>query len=171
MRPDRIALETPIERGWEPVFRLVLGGVADRLDLGFEDLDDIQLAVERLLAEAGTQETVQLSFEILPEGLRTRIGPLHEHAIAEALQGPDARPGELTLRRILETVVDSFGVEIVDDGQILVILNKRVRRPRPRPSRPARLTPTASCSSGTTTQATRPRARNWSSATCRSCAP
>src|SRR5215212_7150828 len=96
MRPDRIALETPIQRGWEPVFRLVLGGVADRLDLGFEDLDDIQLAVERLLAEA--------------------------------LQGPEPRPGELTLRRILETVVDSFGVEIVDDNQILVILNKRVRR-------------------------------------------
>ena len=128
MRPDRIALETPIERGWEPVFRLVLGGVADRLDLGFEDLDDIQLAVERLLAEAGTsQETVQLAFEILPEGLRTRIGPLRERAIAEALQGPEPRPGELTLRRILETVVDSFGVEIADDGNIIVILNKRVR--------------------------------------------
>ena len=128
MRPDRIALETPIERGWEPVFRLVLGGVADRLDLGFEDLDDIQLAVERLLAEAGTQETVQLSFEILPEGLRTRIGPLREHAIAEALQGPEPKPGELTLRRVLETVVDSFGVETADDGNIIVILNKRVRR-------------------------------------------
>jgi hypothetical protein len=127
MRPDLIALETPIERGWEPVFRLVLGGVADRLDLGFEDLDDIQLAVERLLAEAGAQTTVNLSFEILPEGLRTRIGPLHESAIADALQGPEARPGELTLRRILETVVDSFGVESIDDGEIVVVLNKRVR--------------------------------------------
>lgn len=128
MQPDRIELETPIARGWEPVFRLVLGGVADRLDLGFEDLDDIQLAVERLLAEAGTQNTVQLAFDILPEGLRTRIGPLKERAIAEALQGPEPRPGELTLRRILETVVDSFGVEIGDDGNIVVILNKRVQR-------------------------------------------
>jgi hypothetical protein len=128
MQPDLIALETPIERGWEPVFRLVLGGVADRLDLGFEDLDDIQLAVERLLAEAGAQTRVNLSFEILPEGLRTRIGPLHESAIAEALQGPEARPGELTLRRILETVVDSFGVESIDDGEIVVVLNKRVHR-------------------------------------------
>jgi hypothetical protein len=126
MQPDRIALETPLERGWEPVFRLVLGGLADRLDLGFEELDDIQLAVERLLAEAGTQDTVKLAFDILPEGLRTRIGPLRERAIAEALQGPEPRPGELTLRRILETVVDSFGVEIADDGNIIVILNKRV---------------------------------------------
>jgi hypothetical protein len=125
MRPDRIALETPIARGWEPVFRLVLGGIADRLDLGFEDLDDIQLAVERLLAEAGTQDSVRLSFDVLPGGLRTRIGPLRERAIADALQGPDPPPGELTLRRILETVVDSFGVEVADDGEIVVILNKR----------------------------------------------
>jgi hypothetical protein len=128
MQPDRIALETPTERGWEPVFRLVLGGVADRLDLGFEDLDDIQLAVERLLAEAGSQDSVKLAFVILPEGLRTHIGPLRERAIADALQGPEPRPGELTLRRILETVVDSFGVEVGGDGEITVILNKRVRR-------------------------------------------
>ena len=45
------------------------------------------------------------------------------------MAGPEPRPGELTLRRILETVVDSFGVEIIDDRQIMVILNKRVRRP------------------------------------------
>src|SRR3954464_6133584 len=108
MQPDRIALETPIERGWEPVFRLVLGGVADRLDLGFEDLDDIQLAVERLLAAGRAQGSVQLSLETPPAGPRTRSGPLQERAIAEALQGPEPRPGELTLRRILETVVDSF---------------------------------------------------------------
>ena len=91
MPRDRIALETPVGRGWEPVFRLVLGGIADRLDLGFEDLDDIQLAVERLLAEAGTQDSVRLSFDILPEGLRTRIGPLREHAIAEG--GPVTTSG------------------------------------------------------------------------------
>jgi hypothetical protein len=110
------------------VFRLVLGGIADRLDLGFEDLDDIQLALEQLLAEAGAQDSVDLAFEVLPDGIRVRIGPLREQAIAEALQGPDPRPGELTLRRILETVVDSYGVEVVDGDAITVILNKRVRR-------------------------------------------
>lgn len=127
MPPDRIALKTPTGRGWEPVFRLVLGGIADRLDLGFEDLDDIQLALEQLMAEAGAQESVEIAFEVLPNGIRARIGPLREHAIAEALQGPEPQPGELTLRRILETVVDSFGVEIVDGDAITVILNKRVK--------------------------------------------
>jgi hypothetical protein len=33
-------------------------------------------------------------------------------------------PGELTLRRILQTVVDSFGVDEADDGRIVVRLEK-----------------------------------------------
>jgi hypothetical protein len=128
MPPEVIELETPIGRAWEPVVRLVLGGIADRLDLGFEELDDLQLAVERLLAEAGSQDSVRLSFEVTETGVRTRIGPLRAAAIAEALQGPEPQPGELTLRRILETVVDSFGVERVGtDGSLVVRLEKVVR--------------------------------------------
>jgi hypothetical protein len=124
---ERIELVTPIGQAWEPVVRLVLGGVADRLDLGFEDLDDIQLAVERLLAESGAQETVKLTFETSERGLRTRIGPLKQSAIAEALQGPPPPPGELSLRRILETVVDSYGVEHADGGELVVRLEKVLR--------------------------------------------
>jgi len=128
MPPETIELVTPLGRAWEPVVRLVLGGIADRLDLGFEDLDDMQLAVERLLMEAGAQESVRLSFELTDVAVRTRVGPLKGEAIAEALQGPEPQPGELTLRRILETVVDSFGVEqVADDGQLVVRLEKVVR--------------------------------------------
>src|SRR5919206_3245855 len=49
MPHDTIELTTPVGRDWDPVVRLVLGGIADRLNLGFEELDDLQLAVERLL--------------------------------------------------------------------------------------------------------------------------
>ena len=122
--PDVIELVTPVGRAWEPVIRLVLGGIGDRLDLGFDELDDLQLAVERLLAEAGTQESVRLSFELGEHSVRTRIGPLRESPIAAALQGPEEPPGELTLRRILQTVVDSFGVDEADDGRIVVRLEK-----------------------------------------------
>ena len=58
--PDRIELTTPVGRAWDPVIRLVLGGIADRLDLGFDELDDLQLAVERLLAEARFEDRVTL---------------------------------------------------------------------------------------------------------------
>ena len=126
MQPDRIALETPTARGWEPVFRLVLGGIADRLDLGFDELDDLQLAVERLLAEGDPQDPVTLSFELLGRGVRTRIGPLRDAALASALQEPPS-PGELNLPRILQTVVDSYGVEEVADSQLVVRFEKAVR--------------------------------------------
>jgi hypothetical protein len=128
MPPETIELVTPLGRAWEPVIRLVLGGIADRLDLGFEELDDLQLAVERLLMEAGAQESVRMSFEVTDRAVRTRIGPLEAGAIADALQGPEPQPGELTLRRILETVVDSFGIEeVAEDGQLVVRLEKVVR--------------------------------------------
>jgi hypothetical protein len=126
--PDRIELVTPIGRQWDPVIRLVLGGIADRLDLGFEELDDLQLAVERLLADARFDDRVTLSFEILDKSVRLRIGPLLTGAVADALQQPDARPGELTLGRILQTVVDSYGVEKVEEGHMVVRLEKAVRR-------------------------------------------
>ena len=126
---DRIELVTPVGRPWDPVIRLVLGGIGDRLDLGFDELDDLQLAVERLLAEARFEDRVTLTFEILERSVRVRIGPILTGAVADALQGPPAKPGELTLGRILQTVVDSYGVEKVEDGHMVVRLEKAVRRP------------------------------------------
>ena len=125
---DRIELTTPVGRAWDPVIRLVLGGIGDRLDLGFDELDDLQLAVERLLAEARFEDRVTLSFVILERSVRVRIGPILTGAVAEALQGPPSKPGELTLGRILQTVVDSYGVEQVEDGHMVVRLEKAVRR-------------------------------------------
>jgi hypothetical protein len=125
---DRIELTTPVGRAWDPVIRLVLGGIGDRLDLGFDELDDLQLAVERLLAEARLEDRVTLTFEILERSVRVSIGPILTGAVAEALQGPPAKPGELTLGRILQTVVDSYGVEKVEDGHMVVRLEKAVRR-------------------------------------------
>jgi anti-sigma regulatory factor (Ser/Thr protein kinase) len=127
VQPESIELTLPAGREWHAVARLVLGGVADRLNLSFEDLDDLQLAVERLLVEAATQDTIDLRIDVVDHGIRVGVGPLAERTIAEALQGPDAEPGELTLRRILQTVVDSFGVEEHPEGGIVVRLQKTVR--------------------------------------------
>jgi hypothetical protein len=126
MQPEAIELTLPAGREWHAVARLVLGGVADRLNLSFEDLDDLQLAVERLLVEAASQDTVQMRIDVVEHGVRVGVGPLVERTIADALQGPDSEPGELTLRRILQTVVDSFGVEEHAEGGIVVRLQKAV---------------------------------------------
>ena len=127
MQPATIELTLPAGREWHAVARLVLGGIADRLNLPFEELDDLQLAVERLLVEAASQETVRMRVDVVEHGVRVGVGPLEEATLADALQGPDAAPGELTLRRILQTVVDSFGVEELEEGGIVVRLQKAAR--------------------------------------------
>lgn len=121
---DRIGLEAPLDGAYGPVVRLIVGGIAERADLSFEDLDDLQLAIERLFAEAGSKGRVRLAFEVSPDRIRTRVGPLREAGLAEALQVPDGAPGNLTLGRVLSTVVDSYGVELTDDGDIVVRLEK-----------------------------------------------
>ena len=123
MTVDRIELEAPVTEDFQPVVRLIVGGVAERIDFGFAEVDDLQLAVERLLAATSADPSVLLSFEVGEKHIRTRIGPLRESAIAEALQR-ESPPGQLTLRRILQTVVDSFGVETAADGRIVVRLEK-----------------------------------------------
>jgi hypothetical protein len=120
---ELIELEAPVDEDFQPVVRLIVGGVAERIDLGFADVDALQLAVERLLAATSADPSVKVSFEVAGKSIRTRIGPLREAAIAEALQR-ESPPGELTLRRILQTVVDSFGVETAADGRIVVRLEK-----------------------------------------------
>jgi anti-sigma regulatory factor (Ser/Thr protein kinase) len=124
-QPERIDLEAPLSGDFHAVVRLIVGGIAERVDFAFEEIDDLQLAVERLLAEAGTVGSVRLNFEVGDSRIRTRVGPLSATKVADALQDGDARPGHLTLRRILETVVDSFGVERSDDGTIVVRLEKK----------------------------------------------
>jgi anti-sigma regulatory factor (Ser/Thr protein kinase) len=121
---ERIDLEAPLAGDFQAVVRLIIGGIAERVDFAFEEIDDLQLAVERLLAEAGQVGSVHLSFEVGETGIRTRVGPLSEGAVADALSDGDAQPGQLTLRRILQTVVDSFGVEESADGRIVVRLEK-----------------------------------------------
>jgi len=121
---ERIDLDAPLSGDFQAVVRLIIGGIAERVDFAFEEIDDLQLAVERLLAEAGTVGSVKLSFEVGEDSIRTRVGPLSEQKVAKALRDAEAAPGELTLRRILQTVVDSFGVDESEDDRIVVRLEK-----------------------------------------------
>ena len=124
MVTERIDLVAPLTGDFQPVVRLIIGGIAERVDFAFEEIDDLQLAVERLLAEAGKQDSVHLSFEVAEGRVRASVGPLSERAVAKALRDGEGAPGELTLARILQTVVDSLGVEEVSDGGIVVRLEK-----------------------------------------------
>jgi hypothetical protein len=127
MVKERIDLEAPLTGDFQPVVRLIIGGIAERVDFAFEEIDDLQLAVERLLAEAGSQHRICLSFEVTEGRIRALVGPLSEHAVADALRDGEGAPGALTLARILQTVVDSFGVEEVSDGGGIVVRLEKVK--------------------------------------------
>lgn len=118
--PDEITLTLPTDEAFHPVAHLVLGGLAARLDVTIEHLEDLGLAVDTLLGRApGRHVTVLV--RVLDGELRTLVGPFA--SIRAELDHEDG--DALDLRRILRTVCD--GVEIVDrDGSEWVELTKRV---------------------------------------------
>lgn len=127
---ERVEVDTPLDLAFHGVVRLIVSGITEQANFGFEAMDDLQLAIERLLAEAGGDGRVKISFELGDGSVRTRIGPLREGRLAEALQEPEGHAGTLPLAQILSAVVDSFGVEPAIDGQIVVRLEK-LGTPRP----------------------------------------
>jgi hypothetical protein len=118
--PDEISLTLPADEDFHRVAHLVLGGLAMRLDLTFENLEDLELALDALLRRSGDGEDVTLRVRVLKDELQTEIGPFT--SVREELErGSD---DALNLSRILRTVCDA--VEIEDrDGAQWVELTKR----------------------------------------------
>jgi anti-sigma regulatory factor (Ser/Thr protein kinase) len=108
---EEIRLVIPAEEGFRPVAHLVAGGVALRLDLTYDDLEDVQVALEALL---GLREGGDVVVELGTDGraLHASVGPLPD----ESLRDLDEERAGLGLRRVLETVCDSFEVEQREDG-------------------------------------------------------
>jgi PAS domain-containing protein len=118
---DEISLTLPADEAFHSVAHLVLGGLAVRLDLTYEHLEDLELALDALLERSPESHDVTLLVRVLDGELQTVVGPFTS-VRKELEEGGD---DSLNLRRILETVCD--GVEIVDrDGGQWVELTKRV---------------------------------------------
>jgi hypothetical protein len=118
---DEISLTLPADEAFHRVAHLVLGGLAVRLDLTFEHLEDLELALDTLLENVADEDEVTLRVQLLDGELRTVVGPFA--AVHTRLDRGGAEA--LNLRRILGTVCD--GVEIEDrDGLQWVELTKRM---------------------------------------------
>src|SRR5688572_28966206 len=91
---DRILLTLPGDTRLRGVATLVVGGVGSRLDLPYEKVDDLQLAILSVLA-ANDLETVMIGVEVDSEWVHVRVGPL-----------PDGGSTDEGLRRVLERLVD-----------------------------------------------------------------
>jgi anti-sigma regulatory factor (Ser/Thr protein kinase) len=118
---DEISLTLPADDAFHRVAHLVLGGLAVRLDLTYERLEDLELAVDALLERQAEAREVTLVVRVLDGALQTSIGPLE--SVREELE--HGRDDALDLRRILGTVCDN--VEIIDrNGGQWVELTQRV---------------------------------------------
>jgi hypothetical protein len=118
---DEISLTLPADDAFDRVAHLVLGGLAARLDLTFENLEDLGLALDALL-ERRPAKDVTVRLRLLDGELQATVGPLA--AVRAELEHGGIE--SLNLSRILGAVCDS--VEIADgDGGEWVQLTKRVR--------------------------------------------
>jgi hypothetical protein len=122
---DEIILTMPRERPFFGVARLVLGGLATRLDVTVEHLEDLELALDGLLERREGGEQITLTLGVSVDEFYATIGPFHGSTLRAELEGD---PGErLSLRRLLDAVVDRYQVDDRDDGA-WVALSKRFER-------------------------------------------
>jgi anti-sigma regulatory factor (Ser/Thr protein kinase) len=110
-----IKLKIPHEERYHGIARLVVGGLAARLDLSYEHLDDLQLALATVLENdgyvIGSDVTVEL--HVRDDGVSIVIGPL----VTSELRADLAKDDEtVSLGRLLSTVVESVEVEERTDG-------------------------------------------------------
>jgi hypothetical protein len=122
--PDRIVLTIPGEDGFEGVAQLVLAGVAARLDLTYEVMDDLGTALATLLERRAGDGELTVELVVRDQTVAATLGPFRAGALRAELERDDEGVG---LRRVLETVVDGFSAVDRDDGD-WIELEKRVRR-------------------------------------------
>jgi uncharacterized protein (DUF4415 family) len=117
MSGDEIILTIPREQPFHEVAHLVLGGVAARLNLTFESIDDLETALDAVLERAADTGDVTVRLRVDESSIAARIGPFAGDRLRAELARDTA--DEVTLRRILETVVDRY--ELDGDGWIELI--------------------------------------------------
>ena len=119
-----IRLKIPHEKPYHGIARLVVGGLAARLDLSYEHLDDLQLALGTVLENEGYSQSAEVTVELRVRegGVEMAIGPLHATEVRTDLEkNGDA----VSLRRLLSTVVERVELEQRADGGWLH-LEKRI---------------------------------------------
>jgi hypothetical protein len=122
--PDAITLSIPREPAFHGVARLVVGGVAARYELSFEDMDDLQLALASVLENdgygMGQEITVRIS--IHADSVALAIGPLNAQELKRDLEAELA--DEISLHRLLSALVDTAELEEGEDGAWLQLVKR-----------------------------------------------
>jgi hypothetical protein len=101
---DHVRLSIPADRRFRLTLRLLLGGIGSRSQLSYEELDELQLAVETVIADrtiAG--DALHVEAELDPSSVLIALGPF----------APEGRPGR---RVVVEQLVRRARVVRRSDG-------------------------------------------------------
>ncbi len=120
MTTDEIRLVIPAEEDFRPIAHLVTGGLAMRLDVTYDDLDDLQVGIEALLGLRDDAGELVVSLSADDGVLHASLGPFPPDKVHEVASARD-----LDLQRVLDTVCDTHEVE-ERDGDAWVELTKRI---------------------------------------------
>jgi len=110
VRTDEITLTLPRDRSYYEIAHLVLGGLAIRLDLTVDHLDDLQVALETVLQQQEADGELTIALRVEETALHTVVGPFPGSRFRSALAREDAGE-QLSLRRLLGAVCDRVNVE------------------------------------------------------------
>src|SRR6266536_970774 len=75
MTGDEIVLTIPREESFHEVAHLVLGGVAARLNLSFESLDDLETALDAVLERAAEDGELTVKLRLADGAIHALVGP------------------------------------------------------------------------------------------------
>jgi len=117
---EEIRLVIPAEEDFRPIAHLVTGGLAMRLDVTYDDLDDLQVGIEALLGLRDDAGELVVALSADDGVLHASLGPFSPDKVHTA-----DTDGGLDLHRVLETVCDTHEVE-ERDGSAWVELTKRI---------------------------------------------
>jgi len=112
---DSVVLRTAKGVQALPLLRVLISGMASRQNLSVEQLDDLQLAVESLLAqEAADGSYVSLEVTRRQDGLGLCLDGLANENVRRALLEPpppeEGQAFSLDIRTLLESLTDGFTV-------------------------------------------------------------
>jgi anti-sigma regulatory factor (Ser/Thr protein kinase) len=130
---DTVSLSFPRDSRYYAVARLVVGGMAAPLEMSYDALDDLQLAISSLLDHEdlaldgdGSTGDVRLRLEVDESQLVAALGSFASGSLDRAFERSAQQGGEMGLRRLLDTIVDDVRVTDDSDGE-WITLTKHVK--------------------------------------------
>jgi hypothetical protein len=113
VRMDRITLSLPSEPAFHGTLRLVVGGIGARSQLSYEQVSELQLAVESLVAHRRVRgEAIVVEAGVNDGGITLLLGPFE----------PEDDPSRL---RVVERLVARVAVVERDGGDWLELTSEK----------------------------------------------